>query len=136
MKLSYRGVKYDQVSSSIEFDQREIGGKYRGQVWHHKYPRHIPDIKPKIYRQYRGVAYSTCPLPLQPIPTPKTAKPLAYESYCRINSQKKISVNHSAHIHLENIRRSLEHRLTVAKARGDEQLVDLLEKESAQLSLS
>jgi hypothetical protein len=38
--------------------------------------------------------------------------------------------------HLNNIRRSLEHRLRVAKAKGDDNLVQLLEAESKQMALT
>ncbi|ELR99930.1 DUF4278 domain-containing protein [Gloeocapsa sp. PCC 73106] len=123
MKLSYRGINYEQESSSIEFELGELGGKYRGSNWHYRYPRHMVHIKPKVYRQYRGVAYSSCPYTL------------VQESYCRFTPKTPPVKNRSADIHWENMRRSLDRRLAVALEKGDTKLISLLEKESQQLSL-
>jgi len=135
MKLSYRGVPYKSEESQLEINEGEIGGKYRGQNWRYHYPRHIPQIKPKIYMQYRGVAYSTCPIPKtqvtsqqNPEITGKTC-PLPIKKSC--NKQED-----AAKIHWDNIRRNLERRLEVAKANGDEHLIKMLEKESKQLCLN
>ncbi|MBR8828720.1 MAG: DUF4278 domain-containing protein [Gomphosphaeria aponina SAG 52.96 = DSM 107014] len=135
MKLSYRGVPYATESLKLEINEGEIVGKYRGQNWRYHYPRHIPQLKPKIYMQYRGVAYSTCPLPKTAITqllvqeiTEKTC-PLPIIKRCK-------EQENSAQIHWDNIRRNLERRLEVAKAKGDEHLIQMLEQESKQLSLN
>lgn len=122
MKLSYRGINYESEIPTIEFEPGESRGKYRGRDWQFKYPKHMVHLKPKIYRQYRGVAYSTCP------------HPIAKESYCRLPPPVPPVKNDSRQIHLENMRRSLERRLAVAQAKGDTKLISLLEQESQQLS--
>lgn len=135
MKLSYRGVDYEKELPILEMNEGEIGGKYRGRDWNYRYPRHIPQLQPKWYRQYRGVAYSTRPIPREGeivIPQWNTTG-----VYCPVPVQQPQTVvaDEISNTHLENMRRSLERRLQVAKANGDEHLIDLLEKESQQLAL-
>ena len=134
-QLSYRGIGYDYENSNIEFDQGEIGGKYRGQSWKYRYPKHIVHIKPKIYRQYRGVAYSTCPTPLQESQVNQYSYHPAKDNRCPVQPQKQLQKHTSAQIHWENMRKSLERRLETAQAKGDLNLVSLLEKECRELSL-
>lgn len=135
MKLSYRGINYEKELPILEMNDSEIGGKYRGQNWIERYPRHIPQLQPKLYRQYRGVAYSTRPIPK----AGEVFVPQGYTSQdsCSVSMQKpsKIVANRISKTHLENMRRNLEHRLQVAKANGDDNLIDLLEKEFQQLVL-
>lgn len=135
MKLSYRGINYEKELPILEMNDGEIGGKYRGQNWRERYPRHIPQLQPKLYRQYRGVAYSTRPI----AKAGEVFIPQWYasEDSCSVSMQKpaKIVANQISKTHLENIRQNLERRLQVAKANGDENLIDLLEKEFQQLVL-
>jgi hypothetical protein len=49
----------------------------------------------------------------------------------RHNQQK----NSAAIAHRESLRRSLEHRLEVARSKGDENLIQKLEKEASYLHL-
>ncbi|MEC4891947.1 MAG: DUF4278 domain-containing protein [Oscillatoria sp. PMC 1051.18] len=136
MRFSYRGVGYDRQSLNLEVIEGEVAGKYRGQEIRYKYPRHIPELQPKIYLQYRGVAYSKRPVvKCQSSPlaqTNSTANPCAF-----LNNQVNSGISEEAgQIHLDNIRRSLERRMEVAKASGNEGLVRLLEQESKQLSIN
>jgi Domain of unknown function (DUF4278) len=135
MKLSYRGVNYEKEQPTLEMNEGEIGGKYRGRDWHYRYPRHIPQLEPKYYRQYRGVAYSTIPIPAEG----EIIAPQWNETgvYCSVPVQKPEAVVTSelSKTHLDNIRRNLERRLLVAKANGNESLIELLEKEFRQLAL-
>ena len=134
MKLSYRGVSYEGEPLVLETIESDIGGKYRGQTWKHRYPRHIPHIKPKAYMQYRGVAYSTRPLPKTcRIPKPQ-AEEIAPFGLVEIGKKEDVIAAETARIHLENIRRNLERRLQIAQANGDRNLVNLLERESLQLT--
>jgi hypothetical protein len=128
MKLSYRGVNYEPETTNLEFEPGELGGKYRGRNWQHTYPRHIVHLKPKIYLQYRGVAYSTCT-------NSNHSQILPRQNSCPLPPQLPLNKNHSSQIHWENMRRSLEYRLAAAQAKGDQKLISLLEKESQQLSL-
>lgn len=128
MKLSYRGVPYEPDSLALEINEGEIGGKYRGQNWKYHYPRHIPQLQPKLYRQYRGVAYSSRPN----FETESTALT------CRIpRTQPTVIVsNEVSQVHLETIRCRLERRLEIALANGDARLVHLLKQESQDLKLN
>lgn len=135
MRLSYRGVNYEKEQPTLEMNEGEIGGKYRGRDWNYRYPRHIPQLQPKYYRQYRGIAYSTLPIPAEgEIISPQWN---ATGVYCPVPVQKPEAVVTSefSKTHLDNIRRNLERRLQVAKANGNESLIDLLEKEFRQLAL-
>jgi hypothetical protein len=135
MRLSYRGINYEKELPILEMNDGEIGGKYRGQEWQERYPRHIPQLQPKLYRQYRGVAYSTRPIARAGevfVPQWNTT-----QDSCSVPIQKpaKIVVNEISKTHLENIRQNLERRLQVAKANSDKNLIDLLEQEFQQLVL-
>ncbi len=138
MRLQYRGVNYEPESTNLEMYEGEIGGKYLGQEWHYHYPRHLCQVKPKLYRQYRGVAYSTRALPLNEISVSPSNHHTASEqlSSACLNFKKTSQVNEISQIHLDNIRRNLERRLAVAKAKGDDTLVNLLQKESENLALN
>lgn len=128
MKLSYRGVPYEPDPLALEINEGEIGGKYRGQNWRYHYPRHMPQLQPKLYRQYRGIAYSSRST-LDTEPTILT---------CRLprNGMTVIITNEVSRVHLETIRRRLERRLEIALANGDGQLVHLLKQESEDLKLN
>ena len=40
-QLSYRGIVYEKELPLIEMETGEYGGRYRGQSWHYRYPRHV-----------------------------------------------------------------------------------------------
>lgn len=125
MRLSYRGVKYENTSPLLEVREGEIGGTYRGQTWRTHYVRHMPEPQPVHDLQYRGVAYRTG--------QPAIAMPTAVSSRSTLQAKHKRKREHEldevTKIHLTNIRRSLERRMQVAKERGDEKLVRMLEQE-------
>lgn len=134
MRLSYRGIDYEKEIPILETNENEIGGKYRGQDWSYRYPRHIPQLKPKLYRQYRGTAYSTYPVAKEGDSfTPNWNETGIYDSVALFS--KTIVSDEVSQIHLENMRRNLERRLQTARENGDENLIELLEKESKQLTL-
>ena len=135
MKCSYRGVTYESKPTILETMEGEVGGKYRGQDWRYNYPRHIPQLQPKVYMQYRGVAYSTLSLP---ITEGNSKQEKAQTNACKASIRKPLEfiIEDATKIHLNNIRRNLEHRLQIAKANGDESLVNLLKNESKQLALN
>jgi Domain of unknown function (DUF4278) len=123
MKLTYRGVSYNGELSNLEAIEGEVGGKYRGNQWHYHYPKHIPNLQPKLVRKYRGVAYGE-------VDPNQCDRPIA--SYFA-NQKQTIVSDRANSIHLENIKRNLERRLKAAEASGDRDLVDLLKDESKQL---
>ncbi|MCW6035390.1 DUF4278 domain-containing protein [Spirulina subsalsa FACHB-351] len=135
MELCYRGVHYQRQPLSLEVSEGELSGKYRGQSYNYRYPRHIPTLQTKPPLKYRGVAYQYCPM----IQTENTLKAqlAAIAENCgnpapvaRLNRAQE-----TAQVHLYNMRRNLEYRLQVARARGDQNLIGMLEKESRQLAL-
>jgi hypothetical protein len=134
MRLSYRGIPYENEASTVRVTEGEIGGLYRGQNWRYQYVRHIPQPQPVQNLRYRGAAYRTG----QPTPAEATAiaqsattvVPRTLPTRKQPQVLEEITVSHQ-----RNIQRSLEHRLNVARAKGDETLVRLLEAESRQLTL-
>ena len=47
MQLTYRGANYEYDIPTVDMVEGEVAGKYRGQNWNYRYPRHIP--VPKKY---------------------------------------------------------------------------------------
>ncbi|WP_017303277.1 DUF4278 domain-containing protein [Spirulina subsalsa] len=140
MELCYRGVHYQRQPLSLEVSEGELSGKYRGQSYHYRYPRHIPTLQTKPPLKYRSVAYQYCPM-IQTENTLKAQLAAIAESCQQENYQKSAPVarlnlaQETAQVHLYNMRRNLEYRLQVARARGDQNLIGMLEKESRQLAL-
>ncbi|WP_071518388.1 DUF4278 domain-containing protein [Geitlerinema sp. PCC 9228] len=132
MKLTYRGISYDYEPPTLDMEEGQMGGKYRGQAWKLRYPRHMPTMEPKSSLKYRGVAYGTeatgkaVPVQDQPRQPKKTAA----------NAPSVALLEDMAKLHHENICRRLEHRLQVARERGDEMLVKALEEEQKQMVCS
>jgi hypothetical protein len=100
MKLSYRGVNYEEARSTLELTDGEIADRFRGQNREFRYLRHIPE--PLHDRKYRGVAYhatqpSTTKATLveQPI-TAELCQTLPTRNKCEILDEKMRS-------HLRNI---------------------------------
>jgi hypothetical protein len=134
MQLSYRGIPYQKTSLILEMTEGEIGGKYRGREFTYKYPKHIPQIKPQLDLQYFGVAYSKIATPIE---KPELVVNHATHNICPVSIRKQIKINDNfTQIHLENIKSNLERRIQVAKAKGDESLVNLLEQEQLHLEFS
>ncbi len=130
MKLSYRGVNYEYSAPSLEVTEGEILGKYRGVGWHCHTLKEIPVPQSNTALTYRGVNYETNPsvggcrsLPGRSMLSGRVPV-----------SSRSLAVRQAIdEVHRTNLRRNLERRLQAAKARGDEQLVSLLEAESKQL---
>ncbi|QDZ41065.1 DUF4278 domain-containing protein [Euhalothece natronophila Z-M001] len=131
MRLTYRGIQYDSESNPLEVTEGEIAGKYRGQPWHYHYPRHIPQLQPKLLLNYRGVSYSKRPV-IKCSPSPEMNIP-AVNANGELPTPKHFSSrkpeNSAEQAHLENIRRNLERRISVAKEKGNEELVSILKQE-------
>jgi hypothetical protein len=130
MSLKYRGIPYEQNFIPLEMQEGDIGGKYRGQDWKYHYPRHIPQLEPKLYLQYRGVSYSSRPTVVREgmeLPTLACSLPLSQLT--------PIESDPLSAVHLDNIRRRLERRLQSAQEKGDQTLIALLKKESRDLAL-
>lgn len=143
MKLTYRGITQEYDIPSIEVLEGEVGGKYRGQNWNYRYPRHIPVPQQTYDLKYRGVSYSTNPAPKAEVAVAEpVAEPAPFwgtQAVSLMGSTLNLSFSKPvpetvAKVHRTNICNLLERRLQAAKARGDEALVRLLESEAAQLT--
>lgn len=138
MKLTYRGVNYESHLSTIEVTEGEVGGQYRGTHWKHHYPRHIPVPQPIVGLRYRGASYCTghpidveASLLRRQYEDAAFAKPVTAKGSKASNRQQILEdLNHT---HIANIRQNLEHRLQVARAKGDQKLIQMLEVEANQL---
>jgi hypothetical protein len=130
MKLSYRGISYEKEQPPAIMQEGEIGGKYRGQAWKYHYPRHVTQSQFKIDRKYRGLPYDS-PSSISDSSASMTGK------FCPllIKKTEKVSISEMSEAHLDNVRRNLERRLQAAQAKGDENLVQLLRRESQELAL-
>lgn len=143
MKLSYRGVSYDRNSPQIEMTTGAVGGLYRGAAWNHKYLRHIPVPQPKVDLKYRGVAYSTGdPIDIEVVRLRReymqangsttSTEAIAQPTLVKNSRQQVVEELHNTH--LNQLRRNLERRLQVAREKGDNRLIQLLEAEARQLA--
>lgn len=133
MKLSYRGVHYKEAPSALEVAEGEISGRYRGHDWRFHYLRHIPEPPAVHNLKYRGVPYRTRQSAVAE-PTEVAQPVAAITSQTLPILQKREVLDEIMRSHLRNIQRSLEHRLQVARAKGDKSLVRLLEAESEQMA--
>jgi len=133
MNLSYRGVKYDETPLVFDVIEGEQIGQYRGHKITYQYPRHLVQLQPKIL-QYRGAVYQTQSHPLNEADSQNSEKSQSCVCSLAQASSRKPKVTTTAQIHLENLRQNLERRLQVAKSKGDEDLIDLLEREYQQLA--
>ncbi len=57
MKLSYRGIPYEQAPTSIETTEGEITGHYRGATTTFKARRETPLPDAIVSLKYRGAGY-------------------------------------------------------------------------------
>lgn len=138
MKLTYRGIQYQPETNSLEIKEGEIGGKYRGQPWRYHYPRHVLALKPKLWLEYRGVHYSKCAVvnscDLREIAIPAINPDQEISTPRHFAGQMQEATADQAH--LENIRRNLERRISIAREKGNEQLVSMLEREYQDLAIN
>ncbi|NES19279.1 MAG: DUF4278 domain-containing protein [Symploca sp. SIO3E6] len=133
MKLTYRGIQYQPEPATLEIREGEIGGTYRGAAWKFHYLRHIPEPPPVHNLTWRGIPYCTGKAGVvQPSTVPQPIGATLNQSWVFRKERQKV-LDEAMKAHLSSIRRSLEHRMQVAKAKGDEKLVKLLEAESEQM---
>ena len=57
MKLSYRGVSYNQAHSEVATTETKMFGKYRGAVLEFHTAKKVPTNQHKNHCVYRGVHY-------------------------------------------------------------------------------
>lgn len=139
MQLSYRGAHYNLDLTSTDMVDSGMKGVYRGQAFPITYPRHIP-TQPSHALTYRGTAYRTTATgnteailrPVAAVPVVKVAPPAYLTGLsgqtCRLQTPDLEKM------HRLNIQQRLQHRIEVAKAKGDQALLRLLEREMQQAS--
>lgn len=133
MKLTYRGVSYDHLPATLEVTEGDILGKYRGQLTRqHCVAQTIdrPEME-SVILHYRGSSYAV----MQPKVAVSAQSQQAPAPTCPVQfSQLSQLMSPDVHqVHLENMRRSLERRIQMAQAKGDNHLVNLLQQESNAL---
>lgn len=149
MKLTYRGIEYDYNPPMLEVTESKIACRYRGQVARYTYVRHVPIPQPAERLTYRGVAYQTTRYgqvqqltEQQPTEQQLTEQPTRQEALSGLRSKlvgvspaikvRRELLQEASQHHKENIVRSLQHRIEVAKAQGNDILLQQLESEMHQ----
>ncbi|MGB3264472.1 MAG: DUF4278 domain-containing protein [Microcoleus sp.] len=122
MQLTYRGANYEYDIPTVDTIQGEIAGKYRrDRDWNYRYPRHIP-----VPQKY-GSANSTTKQNFQ-----------AQQDIAAASSPAAVpsspTLKDLAQVHRAHICSILDRRQQVAKAKGDERLMRLLEIEWKQMA--
>lgn len=125
-RLTYRGVEYETHNTEIDVIPTQTAGKYRGQYWRKNTVRMMPIDTRDVDLKYRGVKYH---LGTETEPLTQFIK-LADRCAISGNGQKPENIHC---IHLRNIRRNIEYRLAIAKLKGDDALVRMLQDEARQL---
>jgi len=138
MKLCYRGVEYDYNPPMLEVTDEELKGCYRGRSLRFSYVRHIPIPQPVAEMTYRGVSYRTNSNgQIEPVANqPKSSLKLSLTSPAAnsMAAARRQLLQDAANAHRNNIQRSLQHRLEVAQAQGNQTLIRQLEDEMHQLT--
>jgi hypothetical protein len=135
MKFNDRSISYESHPPDLELTQCEIGNKYRGTSWRQKYPRHIRATEPKIDLKYREVGYCTgSPEDIEGSLLKATSTAPKNNKAALTKSSRQQVLEELHDIHLSNIRHNLEHRLQVAREKGDQSLIRLLEAEFEQIA--
>lgn len=139
MKLCYRGVEYDYNPPSLEVTESEILGHYRGRPTRFSYVRHIPFPQPVSQLQYRGSKYSTNPQGGREAVAGQSAYRVSVPKSAQMTETptqqaRRQLLQEASQAHRNNIQRTLERRLSVARAQGNNRLVEQLEQEMHQLA--
>lgn len=144
MKLTYRGVAYDHNPPMLEVTESDVDYQYRGQSARYTYVRHVPIPQPAEHLSYRGVAYQTTrhgqvqQLQVQGRdlrrPASRTLANLRQKllGESPAAQARRALVKEATQLHQNSIARSLQHRIDVAKAQGNDVLLQQLESEMGQ----
>ena len=133
MKLIYRGIKYEHAQSAVEVITEGVCGKYRGAEWKCHYAKHNPVTHGAAELKYRGASYySGNPQEVEELKQRKKLN-FIFAKNNQIFLSNRRKNNELAEIHTANLQRNLQRRLEVARQRGDESLIRILEEEANQL---
>lgn len=144
MKLTYRGAEYDYNPLMLEVTESEITCRYRAQSSPYTYVRHVPIPQMAEKLTYRGVAYQTSRKGevLRADGTRPTSPSIAARlrvlrdklmGTSAASQARRQLLQESSALHQESMTRSLQHRLEVARAQGNQQLIQQLESEMHQV---
>lgn len=144
MRLCYRGVHYDSVPPTASVTEGEVLGNYRGLPWREHLVQEVSIAQPSFYLKYRGVPYWShqaasagqvvAPRTAQAMPVAMPA--LGVETYGVTSRfpREKQRLADVAGVHQQTLRQILNHRLEIARQRGDQNLIHLLEAEQQQIA--
>ncbi|MEA5451502.1 DUF4278 domain-containing protein [Leptolyngbya sp. CCNP1308] len=138
MKLCYRGVDYDYNPPSLEVRDSELTGCYRGRSMKFSYVSHVPVPQPVANYTYRGVGYSTNSQG-QVVASATVPERQPVFQAGRIAAGKGLNarrhlLREATEAHRVNIQQSIKHRIEVARAQGNDQLLRQLEDELHQVA--
>ena len=128
MQVDDRANNY-QSHPHLELNQAEIGDIHCG-TWK-KYPRHIRATQ-QYDLKYRQDGDCTGAIEKEIPPTHVTAVPENDQPALNKSTRQQVLAELRS-THLNNIRRNLEHRLKVAREKGDLNLIRLLSAELEQI---
>lgn len=138
MKLCYRGVEYDHNPPTLEMRESEITGCYRGHALKFSYVSHVPVPQTVANYTYRGVGYSTnAQGQIQPpMATPEHQPVFQAEQVGKARGLggRRHLLMEAADAHRLNVQQSIQHRIEVAQAQGNNQLLQQLEDELHQIA--
>ncbi|NJK64332.1 MAG: DUF4278 domain-containing protein [Synechococcaceae cyanobacterium SM2_3_1] len=129
MELTYRGVTHFYDPDTIEIHREEVTGRFRGQELNWRAVTSVALPEAILNLQFRGVPLrasqveATSLQQVQPQLRTKSLHPL-----------QQNFIDQVAELHRRNILLRLQQRLQAAKARGDDNLVQLLEAEQQQMA--
>ncbi|MEO1428037.1 MAG: DUF4278 domain-containing protein [Cyanobacteria bacterium J06633_8] len=134
MKLIYRGIKYEHSPVTVEVTTAGVCGKYRGAEWKCHYSQYTPVTDNAVELKYRGVSYySGNPEKVEELKKRKKLSFIFGDSK-KISFRNRVSRNQRNKTHQQNLLRDAQRRLEVAKRKGDENLISILQDEVNQLS--
>lgn len=132
MKLSYRGANYEYDIPTVDMMDGEVAGKYRGQNWNYRYPRHMT-----VPRQGNRTIYRSGQHTREPEPKADEVVRVAQntrDTRAGAAAGVQSAVGEVAKVHRANICNILDRRKQIAAAKGDESLLRLLEIEWKQMA--
>ncbi len=128
MEISYCSSNRQYLPPTMEITEKEITRHNRRHTWQSNYPRHLRPRESQFHRSPGAIFHNGLAKPKTCHISCNSSEALNILKYQLIDQQVKQA-------HLENVRRNLNRRLQKAKARGDQQLINLLNQESQQLEL-
>jgi hypothetical protein len=138
MKLCYRGIEYDHNPLALEVRESELTGSYRGRSLKFSYVGHMPVPQPVASYTYRGVSYRTNAQGQVVAPTAASERqPVFQAKRAAVGTGLKARrhlMQDAAEAHRTNIQQSIQHRIEVARAQGNDHLLRQLEDEMHQVA--